>query len=63
MPTFDCGALGNPITGANPQEREMAEAPRPRRITLKGILKILFFPLLFMVNPKIYYMGKDEEEP
>lgn len=40
----------------------MADGEKPRRITLRGILKILFFPLLFMVNPKIYYMGKGEDE-
>jgi len=35
----------------------------PRRFSLKWVLKILFFPLLFMVNPKIYFMNRDEEEP
>lgn len=32
--------------------------------TPKGIVKILLFPLLIMVNPKIYfpYMEEEEEE-
>lgn len=41
----------------------MQSTGTPRRFTLKGVLKILFFPFLFMVNPKIYFMGKDDEEP
>jgi hypothetical protein len=35
---------------------------KARRVTLRGILKILFFPFLFMVNPKIYFLGREEEE-
>lgn len=33
--------------------------------TPKGIMKILLFPLLIMVNPKIYfpYMEEEEEGP
>lgn len=34
----------------------------PRRVTLKGVLKILFFPFLFMVNPKIYFMREEDGE-
>jgi hypothetical protein len=41
----------------------MESSGSPRRFSLKWVLKILFFPLLFMVNPKIYFMGRDEEEP
>jgi len=34
------------------------------RVTLKLILKVIFFPFLFMVNPKVFYPedGDDEEE-
>jgi hypothetical protein len=32
-------------------------------LTPKGILKILLFPVLIMVNPKIYFPYAEEEEP
>jgi len=32
------------------------------RFTLKGVLKTLFFPLLIMVNPKIYYPSTEEDD-
>jgi hypothetical protein len=41
----------------------MASSGSPRRFSLKWVLKILFFPFLFMVNPKIYFMGKEDVEP
>lgn len=31
--------------------------------TPKGIVKILLFPLLIMVNPKIYFPYMEEDEP
>lgn len=40
----------------------MKSSGSSRRFSMKGILKIVFFPFLIMVNPKIYYMGKDEDE-
>ncbi|MFN8642452.1 MAG: hypothetical protein U0802_12675 [Candidatus Binatia bacterium] len=40
-----------------------APTPPPRRAArvLKQALKIVFFPFLFMVNPKIYFTGDEEE--
>ncbi len=37
-------------------------ASRESWFTPKGILKILLFPLLIMVNPKIYFPYEEDDE-
>jgi hypothetical protein len=41
----------------------MTEAnPSPGDSLLKRILKVLLFPFLIMVNPKIYFQDLEEDE-
>jgi len=39
----------------------MSEEPKVR-MTFTGILKVIFFPFLFMVNPKVFYPEDADDE-
>jgi hypothetical protein len=40
----------------------MTQDPEPR-FTFRKVLKAIFFPLLIMVNPKIYFPFDEDDDP